>query len=151
MAPQPDPQHRLFTDLSFSAFEAGHYPASLSAASRAVASAPHCPRSLWAYACALQVAGNEAEADAAYRHLISLGPRRISASCCCRHKAHARGLVADCFLHLSLSLKALGHIPGGDDAFEEHLNLRGPGCYSIYRLESLPARISMIRARRPVV
>lgn len=151
MAQQPDPQHRLFTDLAFSAFEAGHYPASLSAASQAVASAPRCPRGLWAYACALHVAGNQAEADEIYRRLIGLGPRRISASCCCRHKAHARGLVADCFLHLSLSLKASGMVPASEDALSEHLNLRGPGCYSIYRMASLPERLSMIKARRPVV
>jgi hypothetical protein len=151
VASQPDPQHRLFTDLAFSAFEAGHYPASLSAASRAVASAPHCPRSLWAYACALQVAGNQAEADAAYRQLITLGMRRISASCCCHHKAHARGLIADCFLHLSLSLKDSGHVLASSDAFKEHLDLRGSGCYSIYRLEALPERTSAIQARRPVV
>jgi hypothetical protein len=151
VAPQPDPQHRLFTDLAFSAFEAGHYPASLSAASRAVASAPHCPRSLWAYACALQVTGNQAEAGAAYRHLVSLGMRRISASCCCHHKAHARGLIADSFLHLSLSLQESGHVLASKDAFEEHLDLRGPGCYSIYRLEALPGHTSAIQARRPVV
>ena len=151
MAPQPDPQHRLFTDLAFSAFEAGHYPASLSAASRAVESAPQCPRSLWAYACALQVAGNQEEAAAAYRVLLSFGVRRISASCCCHHKAHARGLIADTYLHLSLSLKDSGYVLASKDAFEEHLDLRGPGCYSIYRLEALPERTSAIQARRPVV
>jgi hypothetical protein len=151
VAKQPDPQHRLFTDLAFSAFEAGHYPAALSAASRAVASSPHCPRSLWAYACALQVAGNQAEAGAAYGRLIGLGMHRISASCCCRHKAHARGLVADCFLHLSLSLKASGHVTASRDAFIAHLDLRGPGCYSVYRMAALPERISAIKARRPVV
>jgi hypothetical protein len=151
VAPQPDPQHRLFADLAFSALEAGHIPAALSAASRAVASAPRCPRSQWAYACALQVAGNQTEACAAYRYLIGLGMRRISASCCCRHKAHARGLIADSFLHRSLSLKDSGHVLASNEAFEEHLDLRGPGCYSIYRLGALAERTSAIQARRPVV
>ena len=151
MAPEPDPQHRLFTDLAFSAFEAGHYPASLRAASRAVESAPQCPRSLWAYACALQVAGNQEEAAAVYRRLISLGIRRICTSCCCRHKAHARGLIADAYLHLSLSLKDSGYELASKAAFVEHLNRRGPGCYSIYRLAALPEHTSAIRARRHVV
>lgn len=151
MAPQPDPQHRLFTDLAFSAFEAGHYPASLSAASRAVESAPHCPRSLWAYACALQVAGNQEEATAAYRQIIGLGIRRVSTSCCCRHKAHARGLIADAYLHLSLSFKDSGYGLASKQAFVEHLDRRGPGCCSIYCLDALPDHTSAIRARRPVV
>ena len=151
MTPPLDPQHRLFADLAFSAFEAGHYPASLSAASRAVESAPQCPRSLWAYACALQVAGNQEEAAAAYDQIIGLGPRRISASCCCRHKAHARGLIADSYLHLSLSLKESGYSLASKDAFAEHLDRRGPGCYSIYRLDGLPDHTSAIQARRPVV
>ena len=151
MAKQPDPQHRLVTDLAFSAFEAGHYPAFLSAASRAIAPAPHCPRSLWAYGCALHVAGNQAEADVAYRQIVSLGVRRISESCCCHHKAHARGLIADCFLHLSLSLRDSGHILASTEAFAQHLDRRGPGCYSIYSLDALPERTSSIRAWRPVV
>lgn len=151
MGPQPDSQHRLFTDLAFSAFDAGHYPASLSAASRAVESAPRCPRSLWAYACALQVAGNQEEAAAAYRLLISLGVRRISTSCCCHHKAHARGLIADAYLHLSFSLKDSGYGLASKDAFAEHLDRRGPGCYSIYHLDALPDHTSAIQARRPVV
>jgi len=148
---QPDPQHRLFTDLAFSALEAGHYPASLSAASRAVESAPHCPRSLWAYACALQAAGNQEEATAAYRQILELGIRRISTSCCCRHMAHARGLIADAYLHLSLSLKDSGYELASKAAFVEHLDRRGPGCYSIYRLAALPEHTSAIQSRRPVV
>jgi len=151
VAKQPDPQHRLLTDLAFSAFEAGHYPEFLRAASRAVAAAPNCPRSLWAYACALQLAGNHPEACETYGHVIDLGMRRISASCCCHHKAHARGLIADCFFHLGLSLKASGNVAASDDAFVEHLDLRGPGCYSIYRLAALPHRGPIVKARRPVV
>ncbi len=151
MVPQPDPQHRLLTDLAFSAFEARHYPASLTAASRALASAPHCPRSRWAYACALQVTGNQSEACAAYHHIIGLGMRRISGSCCCHQKAHARGLIADSFLHLSLSLRDSGHVLASSEALEEHLGLRGPGCHSIYRLEALPERTLAIQARRLVV
>ena len=151
MARQPDPQHRLFTDLAFSSFEAGHYPASLSAASRAVESAPHCPRSLWAYGCALQAAGNQEEASAAYRQILELGIRRVSTSCCCHHKAHARGLIADSYLHLSLSLKDSGYGLASKDAFAEHLDRRGPGCHSIYRLAALPGHTSAIHARRPVV
>jgi hypothetical protein len=148
---EPDVQHRLLTDLAFSAFEAGHFPASVNAASRALAVAPECPRSLWAYACALHLAGHNEEAATAYRQLVAAGIRRISSSCCCRHKAHARGLIADSLLHLSLSLGGAGHSPASREAFIAHMNLRGPGCYSIYSLGALPSGTSSLLARRAVV
>lgn len=151
MAKAPDPQHRLLADLAFSAFEARHYPAFLSAAARAAEAAPRCPRSLWAYACALQASGHLEEAVAVYRTVIGLGMRWIPRSCCCRHKAHARGLIADCFFHLSQALKASGHLAASGDAFIAHLDLRGPGCYSIYRLAALPVGTSIVKVRRPVV
>jgi hypothetical protein len=62
---------------------------------------------------------------------------RIATGDCGEGRAWARGLVADSHYRASISLKAIGHEEASLSAFEQCIDLRGPGCRSIYRLDEL--------------
>jgi hypothetical protein len=117
--------------------KAGRIKEALAASVHALRDAPRCPRLLWLHANLLHRVGLRDEAWSTYTVIARGGMRFLSRSCCCKHKALARGLIADAFLHISLILKAM-RLPARHDAFEAHLDLRGPGCYSVYTLGHLP-------------
>jgi len=80
------------------------------------------------------------EAAEVYRRLIRRGSKRIANGPCGEGLARARGLIADCHLRLSDSLRALNLESESLIHFEKHLDLRGPGCQSIYSLKDLAKR-----------
>jgi hypothetical protein len=102
------------------------------------------------YGGALQMLGRHAEALDLYGRLVTRGVARLATEECGEGKASAKGLVSDAHYRASISLRALGCHEPSMSAFEQCLDLRGPGCRSIYRLEelSVPTR-QRNRSRRP--
>jgi hypothetical protein len=58
----------------------------------------------------------------------------------------ARGLVADCHLRLADVFEAMGRGAESMAEFDKHLDMRGPGCRSIYPLKTLQRKIRSARA-----
>lgn len=118
--------------------------------SKAMLSEPYCPMVYWALGNAMQQGGEHREAIHAYVTTVSIIGSPDCPSCCVRHRAKAKGLVADTLLHSYFSYKALGENAKADAVFERHLSFRGPGCFSIYRLQELPENIEDLRTFRAV-
>src|SRR5262245_52954966 len=68
---------------------------------------------------------------------VRRGPNRIANGPCGEGLARARGLVADCHYRIADSLRALNRRKEALAEFEAHLDMRGPGCQSIYKLGEL--------------
>jgi tetratricopeptide (TPR) repeat protein len=133
-----EPQHHwLLTRLSVTYYEQRRYTLALKYAMQAFEQVPSCPLVLWDYAGALQILGRHAEALDLYARLVTRGVKRLAVGDCGEGKAWARGLVSDAHYRASLSLKALGNEEASVSAFEACLDLRGPGCRSIYLLKDL--------------
>jgi tetratricopeptide (TPR) repeat protein len=132
----PD-SHWLLTRLGLTYYEQHQYARALEFAARAVKLAPNCPLALWDNAGALQMLGRHAAASDIYRRLIRRGVKRIANGTCGEGLARARGLVADCHLRLSDSLHAIHRERDAVRHFYKHLDMRGPGCHSIYSLRDL--------------
>ena len=119
--------------------------------SKAMLSNPYCPMVYWVVGNAMQQNERHYEAIHAYVTSVSIVGSPNCPSCCVRHRAKAKGLVADALLHSYFSYKALGQHAKADATFDKHLSFRGPGCYSIYRLQEIPERIEDLRVFRTVV
>ncbi|HXJ34697.1 MAG TPA: tetratricopeptide repeat protein [Candidatus Eisenbacteria bacterium] len=145
---EPD-NHWLLTRLGLTYYELRDYAASLPYCERALALAPRCPLVLWDYAGTLQMLGRHREAVEVYRGLIRRGAKRIAHGRCGEGLARARGLIADCHYRLADSLKALGRSDDALAEFTKHLDLRGPGCLSIYKLEKVNDPSQGARNHRP--
>jgi len=136
-----DPEdHWLVSRLALTFYEQRRYKEALIHSERALALAPRCPLSLWDYAGTLQMLNRDVEAVEVYRRLIRRGVKRIANGPCGEGLARARGLIADCHLRLSDSLRALNQEPAAELHFAMHLDQRGPGCHSIYSLKDLAKR-----------
>lgn len=136
---KPD-SHWLLTRLGLTYYEQHKYRIALRYHDQALALAPHCPLVLWDRAGTLQMLGRHAEALQLYRRLVRRGVSRIARGACGEGLARARGLVADCYLRMADSFEALGNHADSLKALGEHLEMRGPGCLSIYPLRSLARR-----------
>ena len=145
---EPD-SHWLLTRLGLTHYEQRDYAAALEWAERARELAPKCPLVAWDRAGALQMLGRHRDAIEIYRSLIRRGARRIANGPCGEGLARARGLVADCHYRIAKSLEALRQRKAALAEFERHLELRGPGCQSIYRLEDLNLAKTTRNNRRP--
>ena len=132
----PD-SHWLLSRLSLTYYEQRDYRSALTHAKRALALSPSCHLALWEYAGALQMLGRHREAIQTYRRLTRRGAKRIATGPCGEGIARARGLVADCHYRLSESLAAVGKRQAALKEFATHLDMRGPGCRSIYPLDTL--------------
>jgi hypothetical protein len=77
------------------------------------------------------------EALAIYEKLTQRGAKQIAVGPCGEGLAWANGLVADCYYRMMESLDALGDETGANAMLVRHLDMRGPGCYSIYPLGEL--------------
>ncbi len=133
---KPD-SHWLHSRLALTFYEMREYSTALKHSERARNIEPNCPLVLWDLAGALQMLERPKEALEIYRVLIRKGPKRIANGPCGEGLARARGLVADCHYRSSQSLEALGRKDEAAIEFETHLDLRGPGCQSIYLLAEL--------------
>lgn len=143
-----EPRHHwLLTRLSSVYYERKRYGLALKYAEKAFAEVPTCPLVLWDYAGALQMQGRHSEALDLYARIVTRGVTRIASGECGEGRARARGLVSDSHYRASISLRAIGNESASLSAFEQCLDLRGPGCQSIYRLSELGAQAS--RAKRP--
>ena len=133
-----EPRHHwLLTRLALTYYEQFRYTQALRYASRAFEYAPSCPLVLWDYAGALQMLGRHSEALDLYARIVTREIADLASGECGEGRAWARGLVADAHYRASLSLKALGNERASASAFEQCLDMRGPGCRSIYRLDEL--------------
>jgi tetratricopeptide (TPR) repeat protein len=124
--------HWLLARLSLTYYEQRQYQRALRYSARALEVAPRCPVVLWDHAGALQMLGRHAEAVSIYARLVRRDVDRLARGPCGEGRAKARGLIADCYFRASISLRALGRESASQRAFEEHLDMRGPGCRSIY-------------------
>jgi len=140
--------HWLLTRLALTYYEQRNYRNALRHSEQALAIDPKCPLVLWDYAGALQLLDRHEEAIAVYAGLAKRGHRRIARDSCSEGLAWSRGLVADCFLRISDSLDDLGRSDDSHEMFAAHLDLRGPGCRSIYKLDELGKKHGT-RQKRP--
>lgn len=143
----PD-DHWLLTRLGLTYYEQRNYKKALEIEEQAIKLAPNCPLVLWDFAGALQALERHEEAINIYRRLISKGVDEVAYGECGEGKARARGLITDCHYRLSLSYQALGKENLSLKSFETHLNLRGPGCHSIYPLKDLLKK-NRLQNKRP--
>lgn len=129
--------HWILTRLSSVYYEQRRYALALKYAEKAFAEVPTCPLVLWDYAGALQMLDRHNEALDLYARIVTRGVNSIANGECGEGRAWARGLVSDSHYRASLSLTAIGNEQASLSAFEQCLDLRGPGCRSIYRLNEL--------------
>jgi hypothetical protein len=144
LALDPPDNHWLLTRLSLTYYEERKYRMALRYVEQALVIAPWCPLVLWDHAGTLQMLGRHGEALQVYRRLVRRGAARLAHGRCGEGLGWARGLVADCYYRMMVSLDALGERRKSIAALTKHLDLRGPGCYSIYPLKTLGQRL-----RRP--
>ena len=108
----------------------GEYDRALRCSQRARELAPKCPLVLWDLAGTLQVLGRHEEALALYRALAKRKRGWLAKDPCVANRAQAKGLIADA-------------------AFIAHLDLRGPGCFSLYPLKEHHKPQDVLRNWRP--
>jgi tetratricopeptide (TPR) repeat protein len=140
--------HWLLSRLALTYYEEFEYEKALELDERALALAPDCPLTLWGYAGSLEMLGREREALKIYQGLIDRGARTIAHGECGEGLARARGLVADSYYRMATCYESLGQKKKAMDAFETHLDLRGPGCQSIYPLGELRMELKQWRKQR---
>jgi tetratricopeptide (TPR) repeat protein len=142
--------HWLLTRLGLTYYEQRRYEQALKLSERAFSVAPTCPLVLWDYAGCLEMLDRNSEAADIYQRLIRRGPKRIAVGPCGEGLSLARGLVADCHLRLADVFEAMGRGAESMAEFDKHLDMRGPGCRSIYPLKTLQRKVSRSRERAGV-
>lgn len=140
--------HWLLSRLALTYYEELEYKKALELDEQALALAPDCPLTLWGYAGSLEMLGREREAVKIYQRLIERGAEAIAYGECGEGLARARGLVADSYYRMATCHKSLGKKEKAMEAFETHLDLRGPGCHSIYPLDELRMELKQWRKQR---
>jgi tetratricopeptide (TPR) repeat protein len=143
----PD-DHWLLTRLGLTYYEQRNYKKALEIEEKAYEMSPNCPLVLWDYAGSLQMLGCHEDAIKLYRRIISRDVERVAYGECGEGKAWARGLIADCHYRLSHSYRDLGKEKMSLNEFEKHLDLRGPGCRSIYLLKELNSEYQALKNKR---
>jgi tetratricopeptide (TPR) repeat protein len=140
--------HWLISRLALTHYEELEYEKALELDEQAVALAPNCPLALWGYAGSLEMLSRERKALKIYQSLIDRGAEAIAYGECGEGLARARGLVADSYYRMATCYQALGQKEKAMHAFETHLDLRGPGCQSIYPLSELRMELKQWRKQR---
>jgi predicted Zn-dependent protease len=138
--------HWLWTRLSLTYYEQFRYRRALQYSQKALRLAPKCPLVLWDYAGDLDMLGRKPEAMRIYRKLVRLGPHSIAYGQCGEGLGRARGLVADSLYRLALCYRDLGQHRKAVDYLQEHLQQRGPGCHSIYRIDEVRGELRRLIA-----
>ena len=133
---KPD-SHWLLTRLGSTYYGQRKYGEALKYSERALQLAPECPLVLWDLACTLQMLEGYKSAISLFRWLAGWDLKQLAERPCGEGRAWARGLQADSFYRLSQCYDAQGRRSAADRAFVKHLDLRGPGCRSIYPLQEL--------------
>jgi tetratricopeptide (TPR) repeat protein len=143
----PD-DHWLLTRLGLTYYEQRNYNKALEIEEKAYKLTPNCPLVRWDYAGSLQALERHKEAIKIYRRIVANGVDKIAYGECGEGKAWARGLIADCHYRLSMSYQALGQEVLSLRAFAKHLDLRGPGCHSIYPLKKMTEKYQKQKNKR---
>ena len=141
--------HWLVSRLGLTYYEQRRYRKALEVARQAYRLAPRCPLVLWDYAGTLQMNGRHRDALSVYRRLVRRGIDSVANGPCGEGRARATALVADSLFRMARSLEALGKPRAALNAFEKHLDLRGPGCRSLYSLKEVGRRQERIRNAAP--
>ena len=139
--------HWLLTRMSMTYHEQRRYKEALKWAERAFDIAPDCPLVLWDYAGTLQALGRHTEALDLYGRIVTRDISDLATGECGEGRAWAKGLVADSHYRASISLRAIGNRKASLSALKQCLDLRGPGCRSIYPLDSVAAKAERIQMR----
>ncbi len=139
--------HWLLTRLALTYYEVKKYSRALEYEEKALELAPKCPLVLWDYAGTLQMLDRDKEAVAIYSRIIRRGVHSIAYGECGEGLALARGLIADSYYRQALSHQALGNRKKAINAFEKHLDCRGPGCLSIYPIDEIRKEFKKIKDR----
>jgi tetratricopeptide (TPR) repeat protein len=129
--------HWLLARLGLTYYEQRRYEAALACEEEALRIEPNCPLALWDYAGSLQMLGRHVDALAVYDRITRRGIDDIAVGQCGEGRAWAKGLVADCYYRMMDSFDALGDRATATEMLEKHLDMRGPGCHSIYPLDGL--------------
>lgn len=137
--------HWLIARLSLTYYEQRRYARSLELAQDALALAPRCPLVLWEYAGSLDMMGRKREAIRIYRRLVRRGSKSIAYGRCGEGMARARGLVADCHYRMACCYEDLGQPAAAARHYVTHLEMRGPGCQSIYAISDVRRNIAAIK------
>jgi tetratricopeptide (TPR) repeat protein len=127
----------LIARLALTYYEEHDYERALINGQRAYGIAPRCPLVMWDMAGTLDMLGRQRDAIAIYRRLIRRGVEAIAFGDCGEGLAWARGLVADCWYRLARCQRKIGHQADAIRCYERHLEMRGPGCRSIYPLREI--------------
>ena len=143
----PD-DHWLLTRLGLTYYEERKYKKALEFSKKAFKIAPKCPLVLWDYAGSLQMLDQHEKAIIIYKNIVKQSVEEIAYGECGEGKAWARGVIADSFYRLSLSYQDLGKIKLANDAFVKHLDIRGPGCRSIYPLKVINDEFNKLNNKR---
>lgn len=138
--------HWLLTRLGLTYYEQRNYQQALKFSRIALAEAPNCPLVLWDYAGCLEMLGQNQAALAIYRRLVRSAIATIAFGECGEGLAWARGLVADCFYRMAHCHIALRHPKLAINSLESHIDLRGPGCRSIYSLAEVRKELRKLEA-----
>jgi tetratricopeptide (TPR) repeat protein len=147
---EPD-SHWLLTRLGLTYYEEYNYEKALFYSERALQLAPDCPLVLWDYAGAIEMLGRTKEAIPIYKKLVKRGIEGIAYGDCGEGLAWAKGLVADCLYRLAKCYDELGRHKNSLDYYYKHLQLRGPGCRSIYSISEVKARVKELRLQEGIV
>jgi tetratricopeptide (TPR) repeat protein len=132
----PD-SHWLLIRLSLTYYEEFNYARALTLAEKAYKLAPRCPLVLWNLAGTFDMLERYREAIAIYRSLIRRGVEPIAYDECGEGTRWARSLVADCWYRLARCAVKLGRRSEALHNYEKHLEMRGPGCHSIYPIKNV--------------
>ncbi len=138
--------HWLLTRMALTFYEERKYTEALDWSEKALSIAPNCPLVLWDYAGALAMLDRFEEAKSIYRKLIRKGPHRIARDECGEGLARARGLVADCQYRLARCYVEEGHVGKARTHLKRHLDLRGPGCHSIYPIDDVRRELKILES-----
>ena len=134
--------HWLITRLGLTYYEERAYSTSLSYSRKALKLASHCPLVLWDYAGALQMLGRHRMALRVYRELLSRSVEEIAYEECGEGRGWARGVIADCLYRQAHSYKESKKEKTAIKSYRKHLDMRGPGCRSIYPIRIVRKELS---------
>ena len=136
--------HWLLSRMALTYYEEHKYKRALTIGLKAYKVQPNCPLVLWDLAGTLDMLGRYREASVIYRRLIRRGVESIAFGDCGEGLAWARGLVADCWYRLARCAKQQRHTAKAVKCYEQHLDLRGSGCRSIYPLQIVRKELAEI-------
>ena len=139
--------HWLHTRIGLTYYEEHEYGEALKWERKALKLAPWCPLVLWDYAGTLDMLGRRREAAGIYRRLIRRGPEAIATGRCGEGLRRGRGLVADSYYRVAWIHADAGRRSQALKAITRHLELRGPGCGSIYPISTAQRLKRRLQAR----